>query len=452
MTGAMYAAVAGLRAHMSALNVIGQNISNVNTNAYKATRYTFLEALYTTVRGGSNGSNLVGGKNPAQNGYGSSIGTIDLDMSTKNYTPTGQALDVMIDGDGFLIVGDKTSTFMNGADDLKGMNLTRLGNLSFDPNGYLVDGQGQVVYGYLSVLSPLYEAAVKQGNALGNVGAPDPDNPPNKGVAGLPTLADVIKEGAADATKGPKDLNFYIDDKGQVVQAREVKAADGTNPAEFEYFVVEQYTSAPVLTAIRSPKADADGKAVYPSWDKDPTSETYGQILDGEGTSRIVRESVSIDENTGRITCTTNTGEAVVIGTIAIAKVENPNGVTHVDGHYYQALEGAGEVRATSVGHSVKNSNHEDSPFNVKFIPTVDDTTGAITAPADTTQATMGPGEFSVQPSGGTKLLGGGLESSGTDLANEISNMIMIQRGYQANTRIVTVTDTMLEELVNMKR
>lgn len=88
MTGAMYAAVSGLKAHMSALNVIGQNISNVNTNAYKATRYTFLEALYTSVRGGSDGSNLLGGKNPAQVGYGSSIGTIDLDMSTKNYTPT----------------------------------------------------------------------------------------------------------------------------------------------------------------------------------------------------------------------------------------------------------------------------------------------------------------------------------------------------------------------------
>ena len=54
--------------------------------------------------------------------------------------------------------------------------------------------------------------------------------------------------------------------------------------------------------------------------------------------------------------------------------------------------------------------------------------------------------------SGGTTLLTGGLESSGTDLASEISNMILVQRGYQANTRIVTVTDTMLEELVNMKR
>ena len=60
--------------------------------------------------------------------------------------------------------------------------------------------------------------------------------------------------------------------------------------------------------------------------------------------------------------------------------------------------------------------------------------------------------EISIESSGDTELVTGGLESSGTDLATEISNMIVIQRGYQANTRIVTVTDSMLEELVNMKR
>jgi len=61
-------------------------------------------------------------------------------------------------------------------------------------------------------------------------------------------------------------------------------------------------------------------------------------------------------------------------------------------------------------------------------------------------------GPVPIVSAGGTTLLNGGLEMSGTDLATEISNMIIIQRGYQANTRIVTVTDSMLEELVNMKR
>lgn len=443
MTGAMYAAVSGLKAHMSALNVIGQNISNVNTNAYKATRYTFLEALYTSVRGGSDGSNLLGGKNPAQVGYGSSIGTIDLDMSTKNYTPTGHATDVMIDGDGMLIVGDKTATFGDsGTKDLKDMYLTRLGNLEFDNQGYLVDGQGQVVYGYLSVKNPMYEAAVAQGGA--------------KGIEGLDTVKSRTEKGKDPVTGDPTDPpgfeanKFYMNDKGQVVQARVkdgVDAADPNldkaDPNNFEFMVVDEFTPAPVLTAIRIPMRDENGNAAYPTWNKDT-----GMIEDASDVNgRIVKHSVSIDENTGRITCTTETGEAVVIGAIAIAKVENPNGLTHVDGHYYQAQAGAGRVTLTSVGHSVKNASDADSPFHYNF---KDD--GTLEDGDAATNTGLQPGEIGISSAGTTKLISNGLESSGTDLATEISNMIMIQRGYQANTRIVTVTDSMLEELVNMKR
>lgn len=107
MTGAMYAAVSGLKSHMNKLNVIGNNIANVNTNGYKCARTTFQESLYTSVRAGSNGSDMVGGMNPAQIGYGCNIGTIDLDMSTKNYVPTGSNLDCMINGDGFFLTGAK---------------------------------------------------------------------------------------------------------------------------------------------------------------------------------------------------------------------------------------------------------------------------------------------------------------------------------------------------------
>jgi flagellar hook protein FlgE len=105
-------------------------------------------------------------------------------------------------------------------------------------------------------------------------------------------------------------------------------------------------------------------------------------------------------------------GEIYTVGYIALAKVTNPNGVTHIDGRYYQAQDGAGEIRVTSVKEAVSG----------------------------------------IESAGDTKLITGGLESSGTDLATEITNMITVQRGYQANTRIVTVTDSMLEELVNMKR
>ena len=429
MTGAMYAAVSGLKAHMSALNVIGQNISNVNTNAYKATRYTFLEALYTTVRGGSNGSTQVGGRNPAQNGYGASIGTIDLDMSTKNYTPTGRAMDVMIDGDGFFIVGDKTSYFgSEGGKELKDMYLSRLGNFDIDSQGYLVDGQGQVIYGYLSVANPVYTKMMTpggQGSLLNADGK----------LVDAERLWDPKKDPAAIAGLVATSP-YFMDGDGQLLKVTNIGTAD---KPKFEVAVVDEFTPAPVLTPIRLPKQDDNGKAIYPTWDQDPDSLTYGQIIDGAGAKTIGRDSISIDENTGRITCTTTKGQAVVVGAIAIAKVENPNGVTHVDGHYYQALDGAGDIRLTSIGHSVKNSNDPESPF---YVPpqNAGDPVG------------MKGGEIPIESSGGTKCISGGLESSGTDLASEISNMIMIQRGYQANTRIVTVTDSMLEELVNMKR
>lgn len=339
MTGAMYAAVSGLKAHMSALNVVGNNIANVNTNAFKASRFTFLESLYTTVSGGSNGTTSVGGRNPAQIGFGSSLGTIDLDMSTKNFSPTGVATDCMIDGDGFLLVGDKNMTFEN-PEDLKSLSLTRLGNLKFDNQGYLTDGQGKVVYGFLQV-------------------------------------------------------------------------ADG-----------DTTTTSHVLTPIRLPMASVGdatatppvppGGAVYPTATDNTVNDAEADV-DG----RVVADSIAIDQKTGRISCVTPGGETVVVGYMAVGKVDNPNGVTHVDGHYYQALEGAGNLHLTSIG-------------------------GAVTSPEDAA--------IKILSSGGTKMITGGLESSGTDLASEITTMITIQRGYQANSRIVTVTDSMLEELVNMKR
>ncbi|MCI8880502.1 MAG: flagellar hook-basal body complex protein, partial [Clostridiaceae bacterium] len=142
MTGAMYASVAGLKTHMSAMNVIGHNIANVNTNAYKASSYTFKESLYTTSRGGSDGTPTNGGVNPAQIGYGCSIGSIDMDMGSKNYSPTGRELDICIDGDGFLMVGDKTQGPFTSTDSLKSLDLERLGRLP--PTAITATGRMQV--------------------------------------------------------------------------------------------------------------------------------------------------------------------------------------------------------------------------------------------------------------------------------------------------------------------
>ncbi len=448
MTGAMYSAVAGLRAHMNALNVIGNNISNVNTNAYKASRYTFLESMYSNVRGGSDGTTIVGGRNPAQNGYGASIGTIDLDMSTKNFTPTGINGDCMINGNGFFIVGDKNNVIGNSSD-LKDMLLTRHGDLAFDNQGYLVDGTGKVVYGYLAT-----EKMVQ--NDDGDW-VPQYEGQPYLTAMRLPMT---VKQ----------ECYVYTDDNGQVFFTKDKPEAgkkitiqdiygneetitlkadenDTTNTIDANEWLHKEVGDCVSPGYRQVPKDPANPDPDNDPWEfADTTNSTF---LDE---SRALVDNISIDEKSGRVTATTQNGNVVVCGYIAIAKVDNPNGVSHIDGHYYQALEGAGRVHATSIGHAVQNSHAAYTDENGKEIPK---SLGWRVPDGNTTPGAGSavPGEYEgILNSGGTTLITGGLESSGTDLASEISNMILVQRGYQANTRIVTVTDTMLEELVNMKR
>ena len=161
MTGAMYAAIGGLKSHMSKLNVIGNNVANVNTYGYKAQRMTFKESMYTTSRSGSNGGPTAGGNNPSQVGYGCSVGSIDLNMSPSTYAPTGYGLDAYIDGEGFYMFGDKPGAGevgILGATDMSRLELSRVGDLWIDPDGYVCNRDGKVLYGFSRVQNPNYKA------------------------------------------------------------------------------------------------------------------------------------------------------------------------------------------------------------------------------------------------------------------------------------------------------
>jgi len=370
MTGAMYAAVAGLKAHMNKLNVIGNNVANVNTYGYKNARTTFKESLYSSIRSGSNGSTSVGGINPAQLGYGCNLGTVDLDMSTKNYVPTGQNLDCMINGDGFFLVGSKaeldTTTNTLAATNAKDLNLTRVGNFTFDSQGYMVDGYGSIVYGFVTC--------------------------------------------SGDATTPGTTAGI----------------ADADNPLVSTQLVPIRLPMSAIADSGTTPPTVA-GAAIFPGVDSGKNVYDDGTVSTGK-TISVNLESISIDGATGKITGVNNADNStVVIGYVPLAKVANPNGVTHIQGPYYRAVEGAGDCVAASIG-DVLNGKYLDNK---------------TASDSDAVQI-FGTGE--------TALITNGLESSGTDIANEFSEMISTQRGYQANTRIITVTDSMLEELVNMKR
>ncbi|MDD3569668.1 MAG: flagellar hook-basal body complex protein [Lachnospiraceae bacterium] len=153
MVRSMFSGVSGLRAHQRKMDVIGNNIANVNTTGYKSSRVTFTESLYQATAASSNGTATYGGKNGASVGYGSQVSTIDLQLATGAYSPTDSGLDCMIDGEGFFMVGAKNDAgFADTGDDaskaIAGLFLTRAGNFSIDGDGYLVDANKNVVYGY----------------------------------------------------------------------------------------------------------------------------------------------------------------------------------------------------------------------------------------------------------------------------------------------------------------
>jgi flagellar hook protein FlgE len=127
MMRSLFSAISGLKGHQTMMDVVGNNISNVNTTAFKSARITFQDIISQTLRGAQAPSTIQGGLNPMQIGLGVQTGSIDAIMVQGNLQATGKATDVAIQGDGFLQVTDGTNTFY-----------TRDGNLTTDTNGRLI--------------------------------------------------------------------------------------------------------------------------------------------------------------------------------------------------------------------------------------------------------------------------------------------------------------------------
>ena len=140
MLGSMYSAVSGLSAHITKMNVIGNNISNVNTYGFKSSRVTFSDVFYQTISGASEPSTDAsgsGGTNPTQLGYGAKVNSIDVINTRAGSATTDRAMDVYINGEGYLAVQDADGSF----------KYTRVGILGFDKLGNMVDSNGNKVLG-----------------------------------------------------------------------------------------------------------------------------------------------------------------------------------------------------------------------------------------------------------------------------------------------------------------
>lgn len=451
MVRSMIAGVAGLRAHQSKMDVIGNNIANVNTWGFKGYSYNFKDSMYTNSLNSSGGSVLAGasgGRNASQVGYGSQLSSISNVFETGAPSPSANPMDCMIDGTGFFLVGTMVNgSFSNVAD--SGLNLSRVGIFRVDENGYLVDDQRSYVYGY----------AVQEGTGIPETPATaasktttgitaefdDPTKPTTITIGGITVglsaniksesqMEDAIQEWVTYVTNSKNQAPNNTDNSDPKKPIIDEKFANvaiafdgvGRTGTTGNYQWTAKFKITSVTTGDESEQNVDDVLGVL---GVDPTqgvdaSKTVNGTTWTPGIPAIYSDQLSTlkipnDPNTGlpydlknysisadgTVTGVDDQNRPIVIGKVAIVSVQNPNGLEKTSGYYYKIGENAGEV------------THE--------------------------QPNTSPAGY---------IMGSNLEMANVDLANEFSNIITTQRGFQANSKIITVTDEMLQELVNMKR
>jgi flagellar hook protein FlgE len=246
MMSGMYAAISGLDAHQTMLDVTANNLANVDTVGYKAQSTEFSDELSQLVASGSAANGYSAGTNPRQVGLGTQVGSIDNVMTAGGVESTGSATDVAIQGNGWLRVANgNVSTSPPTFDTTQ---YTRAGDLTFNASGYLCTQTGQYVLGY----------GATQNASTGTYSA---------NTAGGPNNAIVVPPGSTNVTLGPDGSVNYQTSTGTSVTAGYISLSSFPNQAGM------QRDGGSLWSATAASGAETTGQ---------PGTGNYGQTISGE--------------------------------------------------------------------------------------------------------------------------------------------------------------------------
>jgi len=414
MLRSLFTAVSGMRSHQTMLDVVGNNIANVNTIGFKSSQTVFEDTLSQLMSAAGTPQGLRGGTNPAQVGLGVRVGGISTNFSQGAMQVTGRSTDLALQGDGFFVVKRDGETLYS-----------RAGSFNVDESGDLVNPDGSVVQGWQATRGVIDTTA-----ALGSIKLPVGQTVPPRQTADVTVGGNLPADAAVGATS-VSSIDMY-DTQGKKVTATltytktaadtwalDVTVPDATGTAvsvgtsaltwdeTTKTFTPATGTlsAASLTTAGYSFGADVNltlGTPTRPltQFSAPDTAAAVSQ----DGAEMGVLNSFSVS-NDGTIVGVFSNGVQEALGQVAIANFDNPAGLEKAGGSLYRA-----------------SSN-------------------------------SGIGVAGVAGSGGRGLISSGsLEMSNVDLAQEFSNLIIAQRGFQANSKIVTVSDEILQDLVNLKR
>ena len=491
MMRSLYSAVSGLKTHQTKMDVIGNNIANVNTEAFKASSVRFSEIMYQTTSSASSGNGAAGtgGKNAKQIGLGVTTGSTTVSITTSGSAETtGNPFDLKLtdkNSTNFFVVSDGTSTFFTRAGDfyVDGNGYLCMSSTGYTLQGWQVDANGNVIVDSVSplqVMSPQNQTSAPESTTLAYVSGIIDKNDTNANdnavgrtiTLGLfddlgykytakfnitknaadgeytVKLTDILSSGTSTTAKSIFELdadgNFVTTDAngntGDVVyNGKAYKLDDLFNAATlkfdetdgtFNYIRNANTAAADAATnkevtlnlgllrtedTVNAAAPESNFSNITMNWSSarnynnsgtSTIAATNGNIQ-GLGTGKALGALTGISINgDGTIFGSYDNGNTVCLGQIAVAQFANASGLEKVGENCYQTTLNSGEFDGVGVAIDADGSSMES----------------------------------------------GVLEMSNVDLSTEFTQMIITQRGFQANSRIITTSDTLLEELVNLKR
>lgn len=468
MMRSMFSSVSGLRAHQTKMDVIGNNIANVNTVGFKGSRATFAEIFAQTVSGaGSPDPNTgKGGTNPMQIGLGMNVNSIDTLMTRGSLQRTDNPTDLSIEGEGFFIVrsGNEGTNMFTRAGNFA---IDRLGNLVTSEGlnvlgwqKYTIDDEGNVIFDTEEEVKPLnfYEdeynlnkhilAAESTTKAVlsGNLNASE------KAISTAATIPDTNNDGIPDTNGENIDANFIVpltvyDDLGNEYKLnvsfwKTYVGKNNNGSAETTwYYRVSANTNTTFgdngsdTGATGYLKFDSTGKLIS----DDPQNFNIKPTIKLTPDASVGADAFSFELNFEKLTMYASDSSV------------KP---TQVNGYKPGTLESF-SIGTDGIITGVY-SNGRQQPLGMIAIAVFDNAAGLQKAGNNLFLPTTNSGDFSraYKPGidGAGSLSPGTLEMSNVDLAQEFTEMIITQRGFQANSRVITASDELLQELANMKR
>lgn len=433
MEQSLIAAVSGIEANQTYLNVVGNNVANANTTGYKAENADFTDLLAEQLSGAS--APLPGGAgagiNPIAVGSGVRIGAVSNDQSQGALLQTNQPTDVAIQGEGFLVAQNNGQT-----------EYTRAGNLTLDSNGDLATPTGGLIQGWMANSSGVL-----------NTNAPT-------GPVSIPTGTTMAAQATTSLTVGG-NLPAWSGSGTPTVVPATINAFDGLGNAIPVTLTYTAVAGSPDTWTVQGTVPTPSGGTTK-LWATPPTitfDSSTGQIKTITGATTNTDGSLSLPVSTMPTGYSFPSGDTWNINFPAPGST---SAVTQYAGQQTVTISGQDGYASGSLANFAIGSDGviTGSFTNGKTLPIGEVALATFSNPGGLADkgnlmyvATANSGQANVGSPGtggrGT-LIGGSVEGSNVDLATQLTDLIVAQEAYQANTKVVSTTATNLQSLTQM--